>query len=133
MGQHTWFLKSAEDYLKVVELNVKLDQHDEGIIYLDDLELLQINDEIDDIDDANETIYHDIFRTNKRQEDDSYINDVITSREQCFEWINNPDNMVSYKHVYYETDEQELVHKEEDIKLLNKFWDEYPNGCIYFG
>ncbi len=55
MGQHTWFLKSKELYEKQNKLYEKLDKHEEGEIYLDDIELHQLNHEIDTIDNQNET------------------------------------------------------------------------------
>ena len=58
MGQHTWFLKSKELYLKQNELYEKLDKFENGEIYLDDLELLQLNTEIDEIGEQNDTDYH---------------------------------------------------------------------------
>lgn len=48
--------------------------------------------------------------------------DIITSKKQCFEYINNPANQCYFK--YY---------KKLAIKHLNEFWDLYPDGLIYFG
>ena len=84
MGQHTWFLKSKELYLKQNELYEKLDKFENDEIYLDDLELLQINTEINEIDEQNDAEYHDLFRTSKRNEDGTYIDDVISSKKECF-------------------------------------------------
>ena len=133
MGQHTWFLKSKELYLKQNELYDKLDKFENNEIYLDDLELLQINTEIDEIDEQNDTEYHDLFRTGKRNEDSTYTDDVIFSKKECFEWINKPENLVSFKNCHWETDEQEEINRKYCIKKLNEFWDKYPNGVIYFG
>jgi hypothetical protein len=119
MAQHTWFLKSKDLYLKQNELFEKLDKFETNDIYLSDLELLQIETEIDEIDEQNDAEYHDLFRTNKRNKDNTYIDEVIFSRRECFEWINNPEN---------------LVEKfEYTIDALNEFWDKYPDGVIYFG
>jgi len=119
MGQHTWFLKSKELYLKTEELYQKLDAHEGGEIYLDAVDILSIDYEIDQIRDENEALYHDIFRTSKRNEDGSHLDMVINSREECFEWINNPDNMVWY------CSDEDLCRVQ-----LNEFWDKYPNGYI---
>lgn len=133
MGQHTWFLKSKELYLKQNELYDQLDKFENNEIYLDEFELLQLNTKIDEIDDQNDAEYHDLFRTGKRNEDGSYIDDVIFSRKECFEWINNPENFVSFKKTVFETDEQEKINREYSINKLNEFWDKYPDGVIYFG
>jgi hypothetical protein len=133
MGQHTWFLKSKELYLKQNELYDKLDKFENNEIYLDDLELLQINTEIDEIDEQNDAEYHDLFRTGKRNEDSTYTDDVIFSKKECFEWIDKPENYVSFKNTVFDTDEQEKINREYSINKLNEFWDKYPDGVIYFG
>jgi hypothetical protein len=133
MGQHTWFLKSKELYLKQNELYEKLDSFEEGEIYLDDMELYQLNHQIDEIDKENDAEYHDLFRTSKRNEDNTYTDDVIFSRKECFEWIDKPKNLVSFKNTVFETDEQEKINREYSISKLNEFWDKYPDGVIYFG
>ena len=133
MGQHTWFLKNKELYLKQNELYVKLDSFEEGEIYLDDMELHQLNHQIDEIDKENDSEYHDLFRTFKRNEDNTYTDDVIFSRKECFEWIDKSENLVSFKNTKFETDEQEKINREYSIKKLNEFWNKYPNGVIYFG
>lgn len=133
MGQHTWFLKSKELYLKQNELYDKLDKFENNEIYLDDLELLQINTEIDEIDKQNDAEYHDLFRTGKRNEDNTYTDDVIFSKKECFEWIDKHENCVSFKNTVFDTDEQVAKYKERGLKRLKQFWKDYPNGVIYFG
>jgi hypothetical protein len=133
MGQHTWFLKDKELYLQQNELYKKLDSFENDEIYLDDLELYQLNSEIDQIDKENEADYHDLFRTSKRNVDGTYTDDVIFSSKECFEWIDKPENLVSFKNTMFETDEQERVNRQYSINKLNEFWDKYPNGVIYFG
>jgi len=133
MGQHTWFLKDKELYLQQNELYKKLDSFENDEIYLDDLELYQLNSEIDQIDEENEADYHDLFRTSKRNVDGTYTDDVIFSSKECFEWIDKPENLVSFKNTMFETDEQERVNRQYSINKLNEFWDKYPNGVIYFG
>lgn len=123
MGQHTWFLKDKKLYLKQKELYDKLDDFDRDEIY----------SEIDEIDDQNDAGYCDLFRTGKRNEDGTYTDDVIYSRKECFEFINNPENMVSFKSTIFDTDEQEKLNREYSINKLNEFWDIYPDGVIYFG
>jgi uncharacterized Zn finger protein len=133
MGQHTWFLKDKELYLQQNELYKKLDSFENDEIYLDDLELYQLNSEIDQIDKENKADYHGLFRTSKRNVDGTYTDDVIFSSKECFEWIDKPENLVSFKNTVFETDEQERVNREYSINKLNEFWDKYPNGVIYFG
>jgi len=133
MGQHTWFLKDKELYLQQNELYKKLDSFENDEIYLDDLELYQLNSEIDQIYKENKADYHDLFRTSKRNVDGTYTDDVIFSSKECFEWIDKPENLVSFKNTVFETDEQERVNREYSINKLNEFWDKYPNGVIYFG
>ena len=118
MGQHTWFLKSKDLYFKSEALNEKLDELEEK----DLSEFFRVEEEMSKIYAQNSAPYHDIFRTGKRNSDDTYTDDIIFSREECFEWINNPDNHVSFD------EDNEWVTKQ-----LNKFWDEYPDGVIYFG
>lgn len=133
MGQHTWFLKSKELYLKQNELYEKLDSFEEGEIYLDDMEVYQLNHQIDEIYKENNTEYHDLFRTSKRNEDNTYTDDVIFSRKECFKWIDKPENLVSFKNTVFDTDKQEKINREYSISKLNEFWDKYPDGVIYFG
>lgn len=133
MGQHTWFKKSKELYLKQNELDEKLDKFENNEIYLDELELLQINTEIDEIDEQNDAEYHDLFRTGKRNEDGTYTDDVLFSRKECFEWIDKPENLVSFKKSVFDTDEQEKINRKYSINKLNEFWNKYPDGVIYFG
>jgi hypothetical protein len=120
MGQHTWFYKSKDLYLKQNELYEKLDAHDEGIIYLDELELLQISTEIDKIEIDNKAKHHDLFRTSKRNEDRSYIDDTLFSKEECFDWISKN---IEFVYLYDEKSREELI----------EFWNENPHGVITFG
>ena len=133
MGQHTWFVKDKELYLKQNELHDKLDLFEEGEIYLDDMEIYQINHQIDEIEKENKAEFHDLFRTNKRNPDGTYTDDVILSRKECFEWINKPENRVSFKNTVFDSEEQEQLNREYSINKLNEFWEKYPDGVIYFG
>lgn len=117
MGQHTWFYKNRKLYDEERSLYKVLDDHDNGENYIDELELISINNDIDDIDELNETEYHDIFRTNKRNADGTYVDDVIYSKEECDKWLKDNEGLVS------------SLNEE----LLNSFWEEFPNGVIDFG
>ena len=133
MGQHTWFAKDKELYIKQNELYDKLDSFEEGDIYLDDMEIYQINHQIDEIEKENKAEFHDLFRTNKRNPDGTYTDDVILSRKECFEWISKPENRVSFKSTVFDSEEQEEINREYSINKLNEFWEKYPDGVIYFG
>lgn len=121
MGCHTWFLKDKELYLKRVEVRNKMELMRECDAEYDVVEYDRLFDEAFNLHLKNKTEYHDLFRTNKLTDDGDYTTDVIYSREECFEWINNRNNKV------YFTDVELAVRK------LNEFWDEYPNGVIEFG
>jgi hypothetical protein len=115
MGQHTWFLKNKDLFLKQNELYEKLNSFENFEIDLDDIEVLQIDYQIEQLENENEAEgYHDLFRTSRKSEDV-----VIFSRKECFEWINNPENLV-------------VIHSDAR-KKLHEFWDKYPNGVIHFG
>jgi hypothetical protein len=132
MGQHTWFSKNKQLYLQQEKLYDKIDAHEKNEIYLDEIELLQIESEIDEIDEKNNTDYQDLFRTGKRNSDGTYTDDIIFSRKECFDWIENPENLVSFKNTIFDTDEQEEINRKRAINKLNAFWDEYPDGIIHF-
>jgi hypothetical protein len=120
MGQHTWFYKNKEERKKELELWEKLDKHDTGEDWLDYLEIDQINNQINLIRKANDSEYHDLFRTNKRNPDRTYTDDSIESEEDCYKWLkDNKEFVYSYN--------------KEDEKILKEFWTKYPNGAIDFG
>ena len=133
MGQHTWFSKDKTLYLKQNALHEKLDAFEKGYIYLDNLDVYQINSEIDELDKQNKAEYHDVFRTSKRNADSTYTDDEIFSKEECFEWINKPENKVYFKNTIFDTDEKEKIARKQALIDLNDFWDKYPNGVINFG
>lgn len=133
MSQHTLFLKSKSLYYDLQKLYEKLDKFEKNEISLSDAELNKIQHKIDLIECNNKTDYDDLFRTNKRNEDNTYLDTVITSREECFEFINNPENLVSFKHTITDTDVQEKINRKKAIKEINQFWKQYPWGLIYFG
>ena len=120
MGQHTWFKKDKSTFDKINLLYERLDKFDNSEIYLDDLEILQINHEIDELSEQNETDYHDIFRTRLRNSDNTYTDKTLCSYKETIEFIENKNN---------------LVYSIQDnyLKQLKEFWDSYPNGVIYFG
>jgi hypothetical protein len=117
MGLHTWCYKSRELYDEQNSLYKKLERHESGEEFLDDLELLQVETRSAEIYELNETDYHDVFRTNKREFDGQYTYDVIYSKEECDKWLKDNSHLVSNLSKEY----------------LEKFWNEYPDGAIDFG
>ncbi len=122
MGQHTWFYKDKELREKQIELFEKyLDNFDSNETMLSPSEIDKIYFELAEVSLENETEYHNIFRTSKRKEDNTYIDDVIQSKEECDRWLEENRDTITW--------EDEV----KDYKLLNEFWDKYPNGVIDFG
>lgn len=143
MGQHTWFYKDIEVYHKVSKIYQELENYEREKDYGNSEfpELEQLENELNDLIDSNDAEYHDLFRTNKRNDDKTYYDGIITSREECFEFIENPNNHCSFANTYDYNEMQvthnvlirQDFHKKHTYKLLNEFWDKYPNGVIDFG
>ena len=139
MGQHTWFVKDKELYLKQLELL------DEAKVLCEDSEndideaLFSLHNDLDVISKKNEANYHDVFRTSKRTEKGCYIEETITSRDECFEWIEKPENFAFVfvpnkdKISYFSDKGNGIEAKKAALKRLEEFWQEHPNGLIYFG
>lgn len=114
MGQHTWMYTNYNAY-----------KNREEILNWFENEELLVKEEIDIYDKAQSMLYdllksgyHDAFRTSKRSEDGSYLEDVVlTSKEECLKWLE--DNKDTIYDLY--------------MDVLLEFWDKYPNGCIDFG
>lgn len=119
MGMHTWFYKDKTLYNEAKKIYQDyLDKFENDEIYLDDLEVLQLNTRLNEIDKLNDTEFHDVFRTNKREQNNGeYSLDVIYSKEECNKWL---------------TENKELVHN-LNKDHLDEFWNKYPNGVIDFG
>jgi hypothetical protein len=103
--------------IKINELYAKLDKHESGEEWLDDLDLQHIRYEIDELDEINKTDYHDMFRTSKRNADNTYTDDVLFSKQECDNWLEENSETIYYM----------------DKDYLDRFWNEYPDGVIYFG
>lgn len=119
MGQHTWFYKNKDVYDKANNLWLKVDAHERGEEWVDDLELCVLIKEIDKLEGSNYADYHDVFRTWKRNEDGTYTDDVITSYKEMIKW--------------FEENSDKHDANEKALKELKKFWDEHPDGVIDFG
>lgn len=117
MGQHTWFYKEKDKYLKMLELYEKEEKAENYEDGYDESDARVFYEESEKLREENKADYHDCFRTSKRNEDRTYIDDVIFSKKECDKWLE--DNKET---VYY-------LNKE----LLDKFWEEHPEGVIEFG
>lgn len=117
MGQHTWFYKNKILFQESFEIDEKLDKYETGEIWLDNAEIHQLNSRSEEINKLNSTNYHDVFRTSKRNADGTYTDDIIYSQKECDQWLIN---------------NKETIHN-LDQKLLDKFWEEFPDGVIEFG
>lgn len=114
MSLCTHFLNSRELYEKSLALYIQLESED---IYLDDIEVLQIETQLNEIYNASKTEFYNCFRTTKREDDGSYTLDVLFSKKETYQWLEeNKDNVYIINY-----------------NKLNEFWDKYPNGVIYFG
>ncbi len=133
MGMHTWFKKDKVLFLEQRSLYDKIDSHEREEIYLDEAELDQLWHKVNELNKLNDTDYHDLFRTSKRNNDGTYTDDVIFSRKECFAWLEDNKDFVSFRNTVFDTDEQIIENKNRSIKMLNEFWEKYPDGVIYFG
>ena len=117
MGQHTWFYKEKDKFLKMKELYEKVDRAENYEDGYDELDAEVFYSETEKIRKENEADYHDCFRTSKRNEDGTYTEDIILSKKECDEWLEKNRETVHY------------LNEES----LDKFWKEHPNGAIEFG
>lgn len=142
MGQRTWFVEDKELYFKELELwNELYKLCDESGSPTENTEDEYYDKElvIDKISKKNTANYHDVFRTSKRTEKGCYIEETITSRDECFEWIEKPENFAFVfvpnedKISYFSDKGNGIEAKKAALKRLEEFWQEHPNGLIYFG
>ena len=134
MGLHTWFHKDKKIYDEIEELYNELDKHENYEIYLDDIELLQLNTKIDKLEDINKANYHDCFRTSKREVgNDEYTLDKIYSKYQCEKWLDDNKDSVYFSSTIFDTPEQIEKYTKYGLEQIDKFWYEYPDGVIDFG
>lgn len=117
MGQHTWFYKDKDKYLKMIDIYEKMDKAEMYEDGYDELDAYAFFNESEKLREENSADYHDCFRTSKRNEDGTYTDDVIYSKKECDEWLE------SNKEFVYSLDKESL----------DRFWDEHPNGVIDFG
>ena len=122
MAIHTWFVKSKELHLKAEELNDKLDLIESCLDKNTQSEILELESEIEYIEEQNESEYHDLFYINKK-----VAETIITSKQECFEFINNND--IFYARSSFNRDDEA---KEYWLSQLEDYWNKYPNGLIYF-
>lgn len=123
MAIHTWFVKSKELHLKSEELNDKLDLIESCLDKNTQSEILELESEIEYIEEQNESEFHDLFRINNKKDADA----IITSKQECFDFINNND--IFYARSSFNSDDEA---KEYWLSQLDEYWNKYPNGLIYF-
>ena len=126
MGQHTWFVKDKDRHLRMNELWGMLFR------YEDDIHILRT--QIEEIEEENTATleYHDLFRTWKRDSEGCYIDDILT-KDTYLKWLEDNKDVVSFKHLFDDTAEMEEEYRVYSMKRLQEFFDQYPNGAIYFG
>lgn len=117
MGQHTWFYKEKDKYLKMLELYEKTEKAENYEDGYDESDAEVFYEESRKLREENEAEYHDCFRTSKRNDDRTYVDDVILGKEECDKWLENNKETIYFL----------------DKESLDKFWEEYPNGVIHFG
>lgn len=113
MGQHTWCSKHIKLY-KACHLLDDLEEPDSGMPEEITSKVIEINLDLWGISSSE---YHDVFRSFKKESDDSYCEDIITSREACEAYLEE-----NKKYIFN-------INKEQ----IDAFWDEYPSGVISFG
>jgi len=121
MSCHTWFYKDKETYLKYI----LIEEHDD----LEEELLDKLYTELD----CSKEGYHNLFRTNKRQSNDEYPEDMLTSYEETIKWIENPDNKVIFNYNINYTLEEIESCKQATYISIKRFFEKYPNGLIIFG
>ena len=126
MGQHTWFVKSKAAYLEQEELYERLENDYTGEFSYD------LYVDINRIEKENNAEYHDLFRTGKRNSDGTYTSDTLSSLAETLDWINDPENLVTFRRTVFDTQLQKLKYQEEALEKLQEFWEKYPDGLIYF-
>jgi hypothetical protein len=120
----TWFLKSKDLYLKQELLYDKLE-----VIGVTESEIESIEYEIDRIDD--EIIleigdYHNLFFI------DEYQDTLLSSKEECLNWIGNTENVRFRNFVFEGKELNEDQNKKICLNRLDKFWESYPDGLVLF-
>ena len=120
----TWFLKTKDLYLKQELLYDKLE-----VIGVTESEIESIEYEIDRIDD--EIIleigdYHNLFFI------DEYQDTLLSSKEECLDWIGNTENVRFRNFVFEGKELNEDQNKKICLNRLDKFWESYPDGLVLF-
>lgn len=118
MGQHTQCYKSKTRYDELQSMYDTLNKVDSWVVYMDPADKYALEASIDRLyHESKDDKYWDVFRTNKRNPDGTYTDDIIHGKDECDKWL---------------VDNKDLVYS-MDRDRLNKFWDEYPDGVITFG
>jgi hypothetical protein len=119
MGTHTWFVKDGD-------LQIELWNQKNSMF----------------TDDTPEEVYdewYNRYKSNRIEEDNKYLN-LFRVRVSEKNWDTIDELYLrSYEQTlkFIEDSEYEIVVGDypwdEGMKLLKEYWEEYPNGMIYFG
>jgi hypothetical protein len=161
MKQQTLFFKSKDSFLYSLELqdryntgnfgNEEYPYGSIGLFYslgkLSDRELL--------------VQYSNLFRCERYEEDGTHLKKYLSSKEECYEFIDNEENKIKFGQIFYNIDNFDLyefdlyefcglldrVNRKHFIEITNtsqknlkreamvgidKFWKRNPNGVIFF-
>jgi hypothetical protein len=117
MGTHTWFVKDGD---------VQLELRNQNSMFTDntpDEEYGKWRQKYND-NRVDGDKYFNLFRVRGNENNWDTIDEIhLRSYEQTLRFIENTE---------YETVEGDYPW-DEGMKLLKEYWEEYPNGMIYFG
>jgi hypothetical protein len=118
MGTHTWFVKDGDVQL---ELWKQKSMFTDGTPYkeFDEWDEKYKSNRIEE-----DNKYLNLFRVRGNENNWETIDEIyLRSYEETIKFIENPE---------YETVEGDYPW-DEGMRLLKQYWEEYPNGLIYFG
>jgi len=118
MGTHTWFVKDRD---------VQLELRKQSSMFTDDTPYKEFRE------------WNERYKSNRIEEDNKYLNLFrVRGNEKNWETIDEI-YFCSYEETikFIEDPEYETVEGDypwdEGMRLLKQYWEEYPNGLIYFG
>jgi len=117
MGIHTWFVKDADVHIEYMKERDKMANGD--------ITAYEAYEKWSKIyhDDNEAEEYFNLFRASGGDDWDYLESFLLRSYEETIEFIANPYNEVRKGDYPWE----------EGMRLLKQYWEEYPNGGIYFG
>ena len=117
MGTHTWFVKDGDVHVGYLRDRDKMNSDTTAIeAYLEWRKIYHGDNKADE--------YLNLFRVRANEKNWESIDEIcLRSYEETLKFIENPE---------YETVEGDYPW-DEGMRLLKQYWEEYPNGLIYFG